>query len=39
METWQWDRSWGWDFPMAAMAAARTGQPELALDFLLLDRS
>jgi hypothetical protein len=36
-ETWQWDRSWGWDFPMAAMAAARTGQPELALDFLLLD--
>jgi len=36
-ETWQWDRSWGWDFPMAAMAATRTGQPELALDFLLLD--
>ncbi len=36
-DTWQWDRSWGWDFPMAAMAAARTGQPELALDFLLLD--
>ena len=37
MDTWQWDRSWGWDFPMAAMAAARTGQSELALDFLLLD--
>ncbi|HUA38990.1 MAG TPA: twin-arginine translocation signal domain-containing protein [Candidatus Sulfopaludibacter sp.] len=36
-ETWQWDRSWGWDFPMAAMAAARSDQPELALDFLLLD--
>ncbi|MGA9778966.1 MAG: twin-arginine translocation signal domain-containing protein [Limisphaerales bacterium] len=36
-QTWQWDRSLGWDFPMAAMAAARTGQPELALDFLLLD--
>jgi len=36
-ETWQWDRSWGWDFPMAAMAAARSGQPELALDFLLFD--
>jgi hypothetical protein len=35
--TWQWERCWGWDFPMAAMAAARTGQPELALDFLLLD--
>ena len=36
-ETWQWERSWGWDFPMAAMAAARSGEPELALDFLLLD--
>jgi hypothetical protein len=36
-DTWQWDRCWGWDFPMAAMAAARTGQPELALDFLMLD--
>jgi hypothetical protein len=36
-DTWQWDRCWGWDFPMAAMAAARTHQPELALDFLLLD--
>ena len=36
-DTWQWDRCWGWDFPMAAMAAARTRQPELALDFLLLD--
>ncbi len=37
METWQWDRSWGWDFPMAAMAAARSGETELALDFLLMD--
>lgn len=36
-ETWQWDRCWGWDFPMAAMAAARSGEPELALDFLMLD--
>jgi hypothetical protein len=36
-DTWLWDRCWGWDLPMAAMAAARTGQPELALDFLLLD--
>jgi hypothetical protein len=36
-DTWHWDRSWGWDFPMAAMSATRTGQPELALDFLLLD--
>jgi hypothetical protein len=39
MKTWQWRRSWGWDFPMAAMSAARSGEPELALDFLLLDAS
>ena len=34
--TWQWDRkTWGWDFPMLAMAAARTGEPQIALDALL----
>jgi len=36
-EVWQWDRAWGWDFPMAAMAAARVGEPELALKALLID--
>jgi protein-glucosylgalactosylhydroxylysine glucosidase len=37
MECWQWDRCWGWDFPMAAMAAARVGEPELAIDALMLE--
>jgi hypothetical protein len=37
MEVWQWDRAWGWDFPMAAMAAARSGEPELAIKALLID--
>ena len=32
---WQFKRIWGWDFPMMAMAAARTGQPELAVDMLM----
>lgn len=32
---WQWERCWGWDYPWIAMAAARTGQPELAVDMLL----
>ena len=36
-EHWDWPDTWGWDYPMAAMAATRTGQPDLALDFLLLD--
>jgi hypothetical protein len=37
MEVWQWKRCWGWDFPMAAMAAARAGEPELAIKALLMD--
>lgn len=32
---WQFDRVWGWDFPMLAMAAARCGKPEMAVDLLL----
>ena len=37
MQVWQLDRAWGWDFPMAAMAAARVGEPELAIQALLID--
>jgi len=36
-ETWQWKRCWGWDFPWTAMAAARLGEPKMAVDALLLD--
>ncbi len=32
---WQFNRIWGWDFPMLAMAAAPTGQPALAIDMLM----
>ncbi|GHS90714.1 hypothetical protein FACS1894174_08220 [Bacteroidia bacterium] len=34
-DVWQWDRCWGWDFPMMAMAAARNGQQSIAIDALL----
>jgi len=35
-QNWQWERkTWGWDFPMLAMAAARTGQAQIAVDALL----
>ena len=37
METWRWDECWGWDFPMVAMSAARVGEPELAVQALLID--
>ncbi|WP_018932155.1 hypothetical protein [Gracilibacillus lacisalsi] len=36
-DEWQWDTAWGWDFPMCAMTAARLGEAELAIDFLLMD--
>ena len=31
-ETWNWNRCWGWDFPWMAMAAARVGEPRLAVE-------
>jgi len=34
-DSWRWDTAWGWDFPMAAMAAIRLGDPNMALEFLL----
>jgi hypothetical protein len=36
-ETWFWERTWGWDFPMTAMNAARLGEPEKAMDALFMD--
>ena len=33
---WNWDKTWGWDFPMVAMCAARLGQPDKAIDALLM---
>ena len=35
ISTWNFNHTWGWDFPMLAMAAARTNNPELAIDMLL----
>jgi hypothetical protein len=37
MEVWEWERAWGWDFPMTAMAAARSGEPELAVGALSVE--
>jgi len=34
-ECWKWDTGWGWDFPMAAMTAARLGKSEDAVNLLL----
>ncbi|MBB6734933.1 glycoside hydrolase family 65 [Cohnella zeiphila] len=37
-DRWRWDTAWGWDFPMCAMTAARLGERDLAVDFLLMDQ-
>jgi hypothetical protein len=37
MGKWQWDKTWGWDYPMVAMTAARIGEPETAIDALMMD--
>ena len=37
MQNWNWQTTWGWDYGMVAMAAARLGQPETALQALLID--
>ena len=34
---WQWADTWGWDYPMTAMTAARLGDGARAVDALLLD--
>jgi hypothetical protein len=35
---WNWPDTWGWDYPTLAMTAARLGEPERAIDALLLDK-
>ena len=32
---WDWNTTWGWDYPVMAMTAARLGDPESAVDALL----
>jgi hypothetical protein len=34
---WNWKATWGWDFPMTAMTAARLGLPEKAIDALFMN--
>ena len=37
MKNWSWPTTWGWDYGMVAMTAARLGQPETALKALLIN--
>ncbi|PRY97819.1 hypothetical protein BY457_111100 [Marinilabilia salmonicolor] len=37
MKNWNWEHTWGWDYPMVAMCAARLNEPEIALEALLMN--
>jgi hypothetical protein len=37
MKKWNWQSTWGWDFPMLAMSAAAIGRSEQAIDLLMMD--
>jgi hypothetical protein len=36
IKDWQWDTTWGWDYPLTAMTAARLGETNIAVDALLM---
>lgn len=38
-KNWKWETSWGWDYPMMAMGAARMGEPENAVGALLMKQT
>ncbi len=38
-KNWNWPDTWGWDYPAIAMTAARLGEPDRAIDALLMDTS
>lgn len=37
-DNWNWGRTWGWDYPTTAMNAVRLGEPEKAVNALLMDK-
>jgi hypothetical protein len=37
MQSWNWQSTWGWDYPLIAMTAARVGKSEIAVQALMLD--
>ena len=37
LRNWDWSDTWGWDYPMIAMTAARVGKQDWAIDALLLE--
>src|SRR5207237_1095585 len=36
LQVWNWDETWGWDYPLTALTAARLGERKIAIDALLM---
>ena len=36
LSEWKWDQTWGWDYPLTALTAARLGERKKAVDALLM---
>jgi hypothetical protein len=36
LSTWNWSSTWGWDYPLMAMTAARLKESDLAINLLLM---
>ncbi|GGF43338.1 hypothetical protein GCM10010922_18500 [Microbacterium sorbitolivorans] len=37
LREWDWESTWGWDYPLMAMTASRLGEPGWAIDALMRD--
>jgi hypothetical protein len=37
MNEWNWQSTWGWDYPLLALSATRLGKPEMAIEALFTD--
>ena len=37
-DNWNWNKTWGWDFPTTCMNAVRLGEPQKAINALLMDQ-
>lgn len=38
LSNWNWNKTWGWDYPTTAMTAVRCGEPEKAIQAILMDK-
>ena len=37
LDNWNWNKTWGWDYPTTCMNAVRMGEPEKAVDAIMME--